>query len=259
MDMGYRNLRVEKKQSICLITLNHPPVNAWNLAMMQEFEAAVIDAQNDDSIRVVVITGAGEKCFSAGFDIRDAANALKISGIGKALWTRLDQFSKPVIAAINGFALGGGFELSLSCHFRIMVDNPDATVGLTELNLGIIPGWGGTQRLTRLVGRSKALEMILFSQRIGAAEALDLGLMNSLSSADNLMGDAMAMAKVLAKRPPLAVASVLKAISARDYEGGMHAGLEAEQQGNLTVSASKDRLEGFNAFLEKREPVFKGE
>lgn len=254
----YQNLRVEKSQNICRITLNHPPVNAWNLAMMEEFEAAVKDTEDDGSIRVLVITGAGAKCFSAGFDIRDAANAIKISAIGKELWTRLDQFSKPVIAAINGFAMGGGFELALSCHFRIMVDNPKATIGLTELNLGIIPGWGGTQRLTHLVGRSKALEMILFSKRIDAREALDLGVINSISSAETLLEDAMEMAQVLAKRPPLAVGSVLKAMTALEYEG-MRAGLEAEQQGNLVVAKSKDRVEGFTAFLEKREPVFKGE
>lgn len=256
--MAYQNLLVEKSQNVCLITLNHPPVNAWNLAMMEEFEAAVTAADADNDIRVLVITGAGEKCFSAGFDIKDAANALKISSIGKALWTRLDRFSKPVIAAINGFALGGGFELTLSCHFRIMVDNPKATVGLTELNLGIIPGWGGTQRLTRLAGRSKALEMILFSKRLNAQEALALGLINATASAETLLDETMAMARILAGRPPLAVASVLKAMTALDYED-MTAGLKAEHEGNLVVAESKDRLEGFTAFLEKRDPVFKGE
>jgi len=164
----------------------------------------------------------------------------------------------PVIAAINGFALGGGLELALCCQFRIMADAPKVMLGLTELNLGIIPGWGGTQRLTRLVGRSKALELILFSERIDAGKALELGIVNQLSTADALMDDAMAKAQILAKRPPLAVASVLEAMTAMDYEG-MNAGLMAEEQGSLVVGASKDREEGFKAFLEKREPLFKGE
>ena len=170
--MTYQNLAVEKNQSVCIITLTHPPVNAWNLSMMEEFEAAVSDVEADPDVRVLIITGAGEKCFSAGFDVSDAVNAMKITGIARSLWKRLDCFTKPVIAALNGFAFGGGLELALCCHFRLMVDNPEASIGLTELNLGIIPGWGGTQRLTQLVGRSKALELILFSKRINADEAL---------------------------------------------------------------------------------------
>ena len=212
--MEYENLLVDKEGHIGVITLNHPPVNAWNLAMMKDFEAAIDHVESDKNIRVVVITGAGDKCFSAGFDVSDAANADAIVPLGRALWTRIDRLIKPVVAAVNGFALGGGFELALSCHFRIMVDNPEATVGLTELNLGILPGWGGTQRLTRLAGRSKALEMILFSQRIGPEEALAIGLVNKICPAENLMPEAMDMAKKLATRPPLAVAGVLNARAA---------------------------------------------
>lgn len=256
--MAFENLIVSMAAHICTIKLNHPPVNAWNLAMMEEFEEAVNAAEENKDVRVLVLTGAGEKCFSAGFDVRDAANAHKTSPLGRELWTRIDRFPKPVIAAINGFALGGGFELALSCHFRIMTDNPGATIGLTELNLGIIPGWGGTQRLTRLVGRTRALEMMLFSRRIDAAEALSLGLINKMSPADKLMDDTMEMAQFLAGRPPLAVESVLNAVSAFDYQD-MDAGLEAEARGSAVVGKSKDRQEGFAAFLEKREPVFKGE
>ena len=256
--MPYENLTVETKEYISVITLNHPPVNAWNLAMMEEFESAISTLETDNSARVLVITGSGDKCFSTGFDVSDAANASKTGPKGRSLWTRIDQFSKPVIAAINGFALGGGLELALSCHFRIMTDNPDTTIGLTELNLGIIPGWGGTQRLTRLVGRTRALELILFSRRIDAAEALALGLINKIAPAGRLMDDAMDMAQFLAKRPPLAVKAVLNAISAFDYDN-MDAGLEAEAQGSAVVGKSKDREEGFAAFLEKRQPVFKGE
>jgi len=256
--MAYNNLIIEKKDHISILTLNHPPVNAWNLGLMEDFEKAVNEIESDKDVRVLIITGAGEKCFSAGFDVSDAANSHITSPKGRELWTRLDRFSKPVIAAINGFAMGGGLELALSCHFRIMIDDPRATVGLTELNLGIIPGWGGTQRLTRSVGKSKALDMILFSKRIDAKEALSIGLINQISTKDRLMADALAFADVLSKRPPLAVTAVLKAISSFDYSG-LEAGLKAEEAGSAVVGNSKDCVEGFSAFLEKREPVFTGE
>ena len=232
--MAYDNLNVEKEGHVCIITLNHPPVNAWNLGLMEDFEKAIDEIENDQDVRVLILTGGGEKCFSAGFDVSDAANAHKISPKGREIWTRVDRFPKPVIAAINGFAMGGGLELALSCHFRIMVDDPKATVGLTELNLGIIPGWGGTQRLTRIVGKAKALDMIMFSKRIDAKEALSIGLINQISTKDRLMDDAIAFAEVLAKRPPLAVGAVLRAISAFDYSG-LEAGLKVEDEGSAIV------------------------
>ena len=256
--MDYDNLIIEKHGHIAILTLNHPPVNAWNLGLMEDFEKAVGEIETDRDVRVLIITGGGEKCFSAGFDVSDAATSHITSPKGRDLWTRLDRFSKPVIAAINGFAMGGGLELALSCHFRIMIDDPKATIGLTELNLGIIPGWGGTQRLTRVVGKAKALDMILFSKRIDAKEALSIGLINQISTKDRLMDDALSFAEILAKRPPLAVGEVLKAVSAFDYSG-MEAGLKAEEEGSAVVSNSKDCIEGFTAFLEKREPVFTGE
>ncbi len=256
--MTYDNLNLEKRGHVAIITLDHPPVNAWNLGLMEDFEKAIHEIENDRETRVLILTGAGEKCFSAGFDVSDAANSRIISPKGRAIWTRIDRFPKPVIAAINGFAMGGGLELALSCHFRIMIDDPKATVGLTELNLGIIPGWGGTQRLTRIVGKSRALEMILFSKRIDAKKALAVGLINQVSTKDKLMDDALALADVLAKRPPLAVGAVLKAISAFDYSG-LEAGLKVEEEGSAVVGQSKDCIEGFSAFLEKREPVFTGE
>jgi enoyl-CoA hydratase/carnithine racemase len=255
--MAYNNLILEKKAHIAILTLNHPPVNAWNLGLMEDFEKAVEQIENDSEVRVLILTGAGEKCFSAGFDVSDAANAHITSPKGRDIWTRLDRFSKPVIAAINGFAMGGGLELALSCHFRIMVDDPKATVGLTELNLGIIPGWGGTQRLTRVIGKAKALDMILFSKRIDAKEALSIGLINQVSTKDKLMDDSIAFAEILAKRPPLAVGAVLRAVSEYDYKG-LEAGLKVEEEGSAIVGSSKDCMEGFTAFLEKREPVFNG-
>jgi len=256
--MEYEHLITKRSDHVTIVTINHPPVNAWNLATMEEFEHLVGALEEDRETRVVILTGAGEKCFSAGFDISDAVNTEKISPKGRALWRKIDRFPKPVIAAINGFALGGGLELALACHFRIMKDDPNATLGLTELNLGIIPGWGGTQRLPRIVGRSKALEMILFSEKVDAREALEIGLVDRLSEPEKIMDDAIQFAQKLAERPPIAVSCVLKAMAAGAYEG-IEAGLEAEAEGAAVVRDTRDRIEGFNAFLEKRNPVFKGE
>jgi len=255
--MELENIILEKKKHIGIMTINPPPVNAWNWATMQDFEKALDAFENDQVVRVVIITGAGEKCFSAGFDISDAGNAHKTSPKARELWRRIDRFPKPVIAAINGYALGGGLELAMCCQFRIMVDAPEAKVGLTELNLGIIPGWGGSQRLPMLVGKAKALDMILFSRKISATEALEAGLVNQVSTTGRLMDDTLAFAEKLAKRPPVAISCVLRAIAAGAYEG-LDAGLKVEEEGSQTVGQSEDCQEGFSAFLEKREPEFKG-
>ena len=251
------NIVVDTQKHIAIVTVDHPPANSWNLSTMEEFEAVVNDLENKPEIRVVILTGAGEKCFSAGFDVKDAANVTKISTKGRALWRRIDRFPKPVIAAINGYAFGGGLELALACHFRLMVDAPKATLGLTELNLGIIPGWGGTQRLARIVGRSRALDMILFSRRMGATEALEIGLVDRIAPIGQLINDALTLATDLARRPPVAVRCVLEAFSAGLYEG-LDEGLRIEAAGSATVRETEDRNEGFQAFLEKRKPVFKG-
>ena len=256
--MDLANVIIEKKEHVAILTINHPPANAWNLATMEDFQKALDILENDKDVRVVILTGSGEKCFSAGFDVSDAGNVAKTAPLGRELWRRVDRFPKPFIAAINGVALGGGLELALSCHFRVMVDNPKAKIGLTELNLGIIPGWGGTQRLSAIVGKAKALDMILFSKRINAQEAFSIGLVNKVSEPGKLMDDALELANTLAKRPPIAVSSVLKAMSAGEYEG-KDQGLIVEAQGSDLVSVSKDAIEGFMAFLQKREPNFTGE
>ncbi len=256
--MSFKHLLLEQKEHISILTIDHPPANAWNLTALEEFGKRLDQLENDRGTRVVILTGAGEKIFSSGFDVSDAANAPKSSPLGRELWRRVDRFSKPVIAALNGHALGGGLELAMACHFRIMVDDPKASVGLTELNLGIIPGWGGTQRLPRLVGRTRALEMILFSQRIGPQEALEIGLVNRLAEPGKLMDDALELAQKLAERPPIAVSWVLKALYDGTYEG-IDAGLKAEADGSAALRDTRDRAEGFKAFLEKRKPVFTGE
>jgi len=255
--MQLENIILTKQKYSAIITINHPPVNAWNWATMQDFEKALNTIEDDQNMRVVIITGAGEKCFSAGFDVSDAGNSDKTSPKARELWRRIDRFPKPVIAAINGYALGGGLELAMCCQFRIMVDAPEAMVGLTELNLGIIPGWGGTQRLPLLVGKAKALDMILFSRKINAPEALEAGLVDQLSVPGQLMDDALALAEKLAQKPPLAVNCVLRSIAAGAYEG-LDAGLKVEEEGSKLVGQSEDCKEGFSAFLEKRKPVFKG-
>ena len=256
--MDFKNIILDKKGHITLITFNHPPANTWNLATLKEFEQAIDAVESDKENRVLILTGAGEKCFSAGYDVTDAANAPQISPLARSIWTRLDRFEKPVIAAINGHAMGGGLELILTCHFRLMTNNPKAKMGLTELNLGIIPGWGGTQRMPRLLGRAKALDMILFSKVVGAEEALEMGLVNQISPPDKLLDDAFTLADRLAERPPIAVSCVLKSMTAGDYEG-LEKGLKVEEEFSALVRESKDREEGFKAFLEKRKPVFKGE
>lgn len=256
--MEKRLIIFEMTRNTAIITINHPPANAWNLDTMQAFAEALERAEADREARVLIITGAGDKCFSAGFDVTDAANAAAISTLGRCLWRKLDRFPKPTIAAINGYALGGGLELALCCHFRIMADSPNVTVGLTELNLGIIPGWGGTQRLPRIIGRAKALDMILFSRRIVAREALEMGLVTRICEPGRVLAEALELSSALEKRPPIAVRCVLEAMSAGIYEG-IDAGLKAEEEGSAVVRATKDRQEGFKAFIEKREPVFTGE
>lgn len=255
--MAYENMIFEKKDWIARVTINRPSANSWSLAAMEEFEAILDAVETDPEVRVVLLTGVGEKCFSAGMDVADAAKNPGLGAKGRDLWRRVDRFEKPIVAAINGHALGGGLELALSCHFRLMADSEKARIGLTELNLGIIPGWGGTQRLYRIVGKAKALEMILLSKRIDAREALAIGLVHQISAPENLAAEALAFCETLAKRPPIAVKSVLKAITAGIYEG-LDQGFAMEAEGSEAVAASADAIEGFTAFFEKREPNFQG-
>lgn len=254
--MEFETIVYEKKGHIAILTLNRPPANSINLATLEDIEKALDAVEQDKEVRVLVITGAGEKGFSAGFDVTDAQNSHISGPKGQELWTRIDRLTKPVIAAVNGYAFGGGCELTLAATFVVMVET--AKIGLTELNLGIIPGWGGTQRMPRALGKSKALEFILFSKRLSAGEALEAGLVNKVSKSGELMKDVMEMAQFLAKRPPLAVQAVLKAVNA-GLEKGIEEGTKVEWEGSRTVSQSKDAIEGFSAFMEKREPQFKGE
>ncbi|MFP4039603.1 MAG: enoyl-CoA hydratase/isomerase family protein [Desulfosudaceae bacterium] len=256
--MAYDNLDIQIENYVATVTINHPPVNSVNLATIQDIEKAFDELAENKDVRVVILTGSGEKAFSAGFDVSDAANAAKAGEEGQRVWTKIFRYTKPVIAAVNGFAFGGGCELAMACHFRLMSDAPKAKIGLTELNLGILPGWGGTQRLTVLVGRTKALELILFSKRLTAEEAFQIGLVEKVCAPDKLMAETREMAEQLVNRPPLGVANVLKAV-ATGLDWGYDAGLKAELEGSKIVSSSQDAVEGFTAFFEKRDPAFKGE
>lgn len=254
--MEYKFILFEKEGHIATLMLNRPPANSINLATLNEIEKALDEVGQSSDVRVLIITGAGEKGFSAGFDVSDGANGELVGPKGQELWTRIERFTKPVIAAINGYAFGGGCELAMACTFRVMTES--AKIGLTELNLGIIPGWGGTQRMPRLIGKSKALDLILFSKRLSAREALSIGLVEKVTNDGELMKDVLEMANILATRPPLAVAALLNAVNA-GIEKGLDEGTKVELYGSLTVSKSKDAFEGFTAFLEKRSPRFRGE
>lgn len=255
--MEYQNIIVSTKDFVTTITLNRPPMNSVNLGIREEFFAAVKEIETNKETRAVIVTGAGEKGFSAGMDVSDIANITKGPN-GNEIMNAISRSTKPYIAAINGHALGGGCETAIACHFRIMTDNPKAFIGLPEVNLGITPGWGGIQRLPRLLGKSKALDMILFSKRLSSAEALAIGLVDKVVPAADLMKEATAFAQTLAKRPPLCVAAVLEGISV-GMDKGFDEGLRVDQEWSNRLAASKDAVEGITAFLQKREPTFTGE
>jgi enoyl-CoA hydratase/carnithine racemase len=258
--MAYDTLILEREGAVGKITLNRPPVNSFNYAAIDNLGKAMTELENDKSVRAILITGGGDKAFSAGFDISSFADPMNIwlPRLGHMVFNRIERGSKPVVAAINGFALGGGFELAMACHFRIMVDAEKAKLGLPEINLGIIPGWGGTQRLPRLVGRTRALEIALMGSRINAKEAFEWGLLNKVSTPGETLKDAMEYAVALSKRAPLALKAILNSV-VLGLDTNMAAGIELELAGSQMVGTSKDATEGVTAFMEKREAKFTGE
>ena len=258
--MAYENLVVEREDLIGIITLNRPPANPINLAVLNELDTALTEWEKDKGVRAIIITGAGERGFSAGFDVKTAGtpDGAKAMWRGQEVFSHIEKYPKPVVAAINGFALGGGCELAMSCHFRIVVNGERVVLGQPEINLGIIPGWGGTQRLPRLVGKTRALEMLLLGTRITPAQALSIGLITRVSEPGQLMDDAKDFARILAKKAPIAVQMILDAVT-RGLETNVDEGLKIELEGSNRVGKTKDAIEGMMAFIEKREPVFKGE
>lgn len=256
----YKTIIVEKDENVAVLTINRPDkLNALNYKVHEEGIAALEGLKNDPKIRTVIITGAGEKSFIAGADISEFAGQTPISQRkafqGKTLFNSIDTFPKPVIAMINGFCLGGGCEISLACDIRIASEN--AKFGQPEINLGIIPGGGGTQRLTRLVGEGKSMEMILTGNMIDAATALNIGLINHVFAADKLREETMELARKIASKSPIALQMAKEAVKTAS-KLNLDEGLKREIDLFAISFASEDKEEGVSAFLEKRKPHFKG-
>jgi enoyl-CoA hydratase len=258
--MALENVLIEKRGRIAIVTVNRPDkLNALNIATRNDILEAFEQLAHDDEIRVVVITGAGEKAFIAGADINEFAGmtAIKQRAVmkGRRAFDSVEDFPKPVIAMINGFALGGGCELAMSCDIRIA--STKAKLGQPEIKLGIIPGGGGTQRLTRLVGEGKAMELILTGDMISAEEAQRLGLVNYVVAPEELEAKTIELANKIAEMSPVALA-MAKAAVKNSARTTLREGLDAEVDLFALCFSSEDKEEGVRAFIEKRKPEFKG-
>src|ERR1700745_2144559 len=260
--MSYENLLYEKRDGIAFITLNRSKVlNALNRKTVEELRDALLDARDDSSVRVLILTGAGEKSFVAGADIGELAQRTPVDGkdfslFGQSVFHLLETLGKPSICAINGFALGGGCELALSCSIRLA--SKTAKFGQPEVKLGIIPGYGGTQRLARLCGKGVAHELCLTGEMITAEEALRIGLVNHIHEPAELLPAAEAMAKKIMANAPLAVKYAMEAIE-RGVEAPQEEGLFLEATLFGVSCSTEDMREGTKAFLEKRPAQFKGQ
>jgi enoyl-CoA hydratase len=259
--MAYRNLEVANRGAVRIITVNRPDkLNALNRDTLNELTLAFTQAAQDDAVRAVVLTGAGEKAFVAGADIAEmngysSVQAQSFSRTGQRLMSTIERLGKPVIARVQGFALGGGMELAMACHLRVASEK--AKFGQPEINLGLIPGFGGTQRLLRLAGRGAALELCLTGAPIGAQRAYELGIVNRVVAPEALDETVDALADQLAAAAPLAAAGILDAVL-QGGETALDQGLEFETQGFALTFATEDMREGTRAFLEKRKAAFKG-
>lgn len=256
--MEYTKLLVEKENGYVVAAINNPPANALGQGVLSDLNTLLDECLGDDGVRAIVLTGSGEKLFSAGADITEfaslqAGNVPKISG--HDVFLKIENYPKPVIAAIQGSAFGGGTELALACHLRIL--SASAKMGLPEVKLGIIPGWGGTQRLPRLIGKTKALEIMLTGEPMSADEALSYRLVNKVVPAGAVLPEAKALAARLAQGAPLAIREILKAVT-RGLNTTIEEGIKIEQAGSAVVFASEDAKEGSTAFFQKRPPNFKG-
>ncbi len=259
--MEYKYIIYEKSDGVATITLNRPEaLNAFSKDVVSEILHVLEDVKNDENVRVVILTGAGEKAFSAGADIKSMVgmNALKareLSLMGETLCLALENLEKPVVAALNGYALGGGLEVAMSCDLRIASEN--ARVGQTEVNIGLIPGWGGTQRLTRLVGMTKAKELVFTGKMIDAKTAEQIGILNMVVPADKFRDTVRQFALELASKAPVAV-KVAKVLINKGANIGLDSALALEREGFGVVASTEDLKEGVAAFSEKRKPSFKG-
>ena len=259
--MRYDNILVKVDKEITTITINRPnKLNALNRDTIQELHDALDAANTDKSTKVIIITGSGEKAFVAGADISefanfDVENGRKLASKGQELlFDFVENLSTPVIAAVNGFALGGGLELAMSCHFRIASEN--AKMGLPEVSLGVIPGYGGTQRLPQLVGKGRAMEMIMTAGMIDANTALNYGLVNHVTSQEDLMPFTLKIANKIIRNSPVAIKAAIKAINANFQDGKNGFKVEIKQFGKCF--GTDDFKEGTSAFLDKRKAEFPG-
>jgi len=259
--MTFENLRLEKKNAIAYVTVNRPKVlNALNMATMEDLRHAFTDIKNDAAIRAVILTGSGEKAFIAGADIgelakNDAVTAKEYTHRGQSVLDLIEKLGKPVIACINGFALGGGCEIALACTMRLASES--AKLGQPEVKLGIIPGYGGTQRLPRLVGKGVAMQLVLSGEIISAQEALRIGLVNEVVAAAELIPRAEAIAQKIIANAPLAVQYAMEAVN-HGMDMTLAEGLYVEATLFGLICATEDKQEGTTAFLEKRPVQFRG-
>ena len=255
--MAYVTINYTKEENIGLITLNRPEsLNAISLELDRELIKLLDEIGADDEVRIIIITGS-PRAFSAGFDISDVSQLLSLFSEGKSLgcMNRMEELGKPIIGAINGIATGGGLELALACDLRIASDK--ALFGLGEVKLGVIPAAGGTQRLPRLIGATKAKELLFFGDPMDAQEAYRVGLVNKVVPADSLMAEAKAWAKTLSQRAPLAMKAGKAALN-NGVQMSLPLALNYEAKQAALIFNSEDREEGIKAFFEKRQPVFKG-
>src|SRR5437762_2746289 len=259
--MNFENILLEKKSSVAYVTVNRPKVlNALNMATMEELRSAFHDIKSDSSIRVAILTGSGEKAFIAGADISELAKQDAIAGKeythrGQSVLSLIENLGKPVIACINGFALGGGCEIAMACTMRLAGDT--AKLGQPEVKLGIMPGYGGTQRLPRLVGKGIAMQLLLAGDMISAQEAHRIGLVNEVIAAAQLILRAETCAQAIIKNAPLAIQYCLEAVN-HGMEMTQQEGLFLEATLFSVCCATEDKKEGTTAFLEKRAANFQG-
>lgn len=252
-------VKISIEDRVALLTLDYPPMNVLNTATVTELNDALDELLANDEVKTIVITGGGQYAFIAGADINELASikspeeGREFMARGHALTKKIEGANKPIMAAINGYCLGGGLELVMACHMRIC--NNRAQLGQPEINLGLIPGFGGTQRLPRIVGKGKALELILTGARISGAEAANMGLVNKAVPAAEVVRTAMGLAKKIASFGKLAIAAALEAVS-EGMETTLEEGLEIEVEKMTSLTGTEDAKEGLTAFLEKRQPKF---